>query len=362
MTPNTTQRGYLLLGDISGYTSFVAATELEHAQEILSELLELIIAHFRIWLTIHKLEGDAVFAYAPESKIQRGESLFELIETTYTAFRARRDVVHRSTTCTCNACRNIPDLDLKFIVHYGEYFVQDIMGTKELVGSAVNLVHRLLKNHITESTGWRAYALFTGQSLDHLNLHPEGLHEQTESYEHLGDIYIFSMDLGARHQELLDARRVIISPEQAEAMLDYDLAAPPHVLWEWFHEPLKRDKWMTAEIVPVKNMRGRSGPGARNHCVHGKNSVVIEDVLDIHPFDYFTVRHTPRGTSVSLLITFHFKPNPDHGTHARVMFIAEVPKFMQPMAKQFCRFVVLFQILRRWKFEQLNSLAAAPDS
>ena len=31
MTPNTTQRGFLLLGDISGHTSFVAATELEHA-------------------------------------------------------------------------------------------------------------------------------------------------------------------------------------------------------------------------------------------------------------------------------------------------------------------------------------------
>jgi uncharacterized protein YndB with AHSA1/START domain len=362
MTANTTQRGYLLLADISGYTSFIAATELEHAQDILSELLELIIGQFKTWLTIHKLEGDAVFAYAPESKIQRGESLFELIETTYIAFRARRDAVHRRTTCTCNACRNIPNLDLKFITHYGDYFVQDIMGTKELVGSDVNLVHRLLKNHITETTGGRAYALFTEQSLAHLNFHPEGLHEQIESYEHLGDVCTLSMDLHARYKELMDAHRVCISPDQADVTLDYDFAASPNVLWDWFHEPRKRDRWMTAEIVPIKNMRGRSGPGARNHCIHGKNSIVVEDVLDMQPFDYFTVRHTPLGAAASLLITFRFKPNPDHGTHVCVTFIAEVPKFMQWLAKQFCRMIVHVEVLRRWKFEKLDGLIASWDS
>ncbi|MEK7786470.1 MAG: DUF2652 domain-containing protein, partial [Chloroflexota bacterium] len=78
-----TQHGYLLLADISGYTSFVARTELEHSQEILTELLELIVAKFKSLLTISKLEGDAVFAYAPESKVPRGETLLELIESTY---------------------------------------------------------------------------------------------------------------------------------------------------------------------------------------------------------------------------------------------------------------------------------------
>lgn len=36
-----TQHGYLVLADISGYTSFMAAVELEHAQDVLSKLLEL---------------------------------------------------------------------------------------------------------------------------------------------------------------------------------------------------------------------------------------------------------------------------------------------------------------------------------
>src|SRR3972149_987606 len=144
-----TQRGYLLLADISGYTSFVAGTELEHSQDILSELLEVIITKIKPQLTIHKIEGDAVFAFAPEQRIPRAETLFELIESTYVAFRDKRESAHRRTTCTCNACRAITTLDLKFFVHHGDYIVQLISGIKELVGTDVNLAHRLMKNHIT---------------------------------------------------------------------------------------------------------------------------------------------------------------------------------------------------------------------
>ena len=57
-----TQTGYLLLADISGYTSFVAQTEIEHADMALSFLLETIIEQLSSLLTISKLEGDAVFA------------------------------------------------------------------------------------------------------------------------------------------------------------------------------------------------------------------------------------------------------------------------------------------------------------
>ncbi len=36
----TTQYGYLVLADISGYTSYLAGVELDHAHEILTDLLE----------------------------------------------------------------------------------------------------------------------------------------------------------------------------------------------------------------------------------------------------------------------------------------------------------------------------------
>ena len=58
-----TQTGYLVLADISGYTSFVAKTEIEHADIALSMLLETIVEKLSACLIISKLEGDAVFCY-----------------------------------------------------------------------------------------------------------------------------------------------------------------------------------------------------------------------------------------------------------------------------------------------------------
>src|SRR5262249_31772482 len=116
------QQCYLILADISGYTSYLAGTELDHSQAILTELLELVIERFQTCLTISKLEGDAVFAYAPASRIARGETLLELIELTYVAFIDRRDIAYGRTTCTCRACKAIATLDLKFLLHAGDYF------------------------------------------------------------------------------------------------------------------------------------------------------------------------------------------------------------------------------------------------
>ena len=52
-----TQTGYLVLADISGYTSFVAQTEIEHADIALSILLEAIVEKLSGLLTISKLEA-----------------------------------------------------------------------------------------------------------------------------------------------------------------------------------------------------------------------------------------------------------------------------------------------------------------
>jgi hypothetical protein len=203
-----TQHGYLILADISGYSSFVAKSELEHAHDILSELLELTLRHITAIFTLSKLEGDAIFAYAPEEKLKRGETLLELIESTYAAFKDQQEAIRRRTTCQCNACRNIPSLDLKFIAHYGDYIFQSIGGYREMVGTDVNLIHRLLKNHVADVSGWNGYALFTDQALSHVGLKPDGLQEMSETYD-IGEVKIFVTNLKDRYQALRDLRRVI---------------------------------------------------------------------------------------------------------------------------------------------------------
>ena len=41
------QHGYLVLADISGYTLYLAGVELDHAQGVLADLLETIVASFK---------------------------------------------------------------------------------------------------------------------------------------------------------------------------------------------------------------------------------------------------------------------------------------------------------------------------
>ena len=197
-----TQTGYLMLADISGYTSFVAQTEIDHAHLALSFLLETIMEKISSLLTIFQLEGDAVFAYAEESQLQEGKSLLELIDQTYLAFREKALALYAGATCPCRACKALPTLDLKFMVHHGDFIIRQVAGIQHLLGTDVNLLHRLSKNHVSESTGWRGYALFTNQGLERMQTDKTSFVQQTESYEHLGEVKTYVMDMHARYEEM----------------------------------------------------------------------------------------------------------------------------------------------------------------
>src|SRR5215216_2776398 len=197
-----TQTGYLVLADISGYTAFVAQTEIEHADMALSFLLETIVEKISGLLTICQLEGDAVFAYMEESKLQDGKSLLELIDQTYLSFREKALALYSQATCPCKACRALPTLDLKFMLHRGEFLIQQVASVRHLLGTDVNLIHRLAKNHVSESTGWKGYALFTNQALERMETDKASFVQQTESYEHLGEVETYVMDMHVRYDEM----------------------------------------------------------------------------------------------------------------------------------------------------------------
>jgi class 3 adenylate cyclase len=327
-SPSPIEHGYLVLADISGYTSFLTRTELDHAQEILSDLLEIIVRRFKTMLTIHKLEGDAVFAYAPEALIVRGETLLELIETTYTDFRERMKNVRRHTTCTCRACQNIPTLDLKFMVHHGDFVIQNIGGTRELAGSDVNLVHRLLKNHVAENTGWRAYVLFTRTALECMGFQPEGLVQGAESYEHLGEAKTHVMDLHARYAALMEKRHITV--EEGEAILSFtqEFNAPPPVAWSWLNEPEKRALYSLdphgLKFMPILRPGGRTGAGATTHCIHGKDIAMRETVLDWKPFDYYTVEQDSGPLGI-IRVTFKLEALNENKTRLHVFLDGHMP-------------------------------------
>lgn len=335
------EHGFLVLADISGYTAFISRTELLHAQEILSDLLETVVVRFESLLTIHKIEGDAVFGYCRDAQAVRGETLLELIESTYVAFRDRTKNVRRHTGCNCRACQSIPMLDLKFIVHHGDFALQNIGGRPELAGSDVNLVHRLLKNHVGEKTGWSAYALFTRAGLDQIGLDLPGVVSASESYEHLGEVEICALDLHARYEALMEQRHIVVEESEAYVTFSQEIRATPAVIWSWLNDPRKRallsPEAGKLRFVPMLRPNGRTGIGATTHCVHGKDTAMRETVLDWKPFEYYTVEQDS-GPLGKIQATFRLEPLEAGLTRLRCTLRGRMPGFPGFMQRGLIRF------------------------
>src|SRR5207244_6557347 len=88
----------LVIADISGYTGFLAGAELDHAQDILADLMSTVVGGLRPTFRLAKLEGDAAFAYAITERID-GAQLQDAIERCYFLFRRRLRDVKPASTC-----------------------------------------------------------------------------------------------------------------------------------------------------------------------------------------------------------------------------------------------------------------------
>lgn len=308
----TAQPACFLIADISGYTGYLADVELDHAQDILADLIGAVVSTLKPTFRLAKLEGDAAFTFAPMERID-GSMLLDTIERCYFGFRRRRRDVRQATSCPCDACVRIPDLDLKFVVHHGETIIQRVAGRQELLGSDVIIVHRLLKNDVSERLGISAYALLSQACIDASELVPSalGMIGHTETYERIGDVPVWVHDLGRRWQEEEARARVRVAADEAILDLEVPTTVPPQVAWAFLTEPGQRMAWQPwVTGVEIKGATGgRRGLGSANHCMHGKDAVV-EEILDWRPYDYVTDRtilDTPSGP-VKLLHTIELEP------------------------------------------------------
>ncbi|HEX5450805.1 MAG TPA: DUF2652 domain-containing protein, partial [Candidatus Limnocylindrales bacterium] len=212
---------------------------------------------------------------------------------TYFAFRRRLRDIGQASVCDCNACTLMPALDLKLLAHHGTILRQRMAGREELVGSPVIVAHRLLKNAVTESIGFRAYALYTEDCLRAAGIEDPasiGLIEHREEYDHLGEVSGWVADLDAAWTAEQVRTRVFVEPKAALVSIEYTLPAPPAIAWDYITSPARRLRWQAGvtEIVEEAAAGGRRGVGTTNHCVHGKDAVV-EEILDWRPPEYYTL-------------------------------------------------------------------------
>jgi uncharacterized protein YndB with AHSA1/START domain len=315
--------GYLLLADISGYTSFMTDTELDHSQAIIRELTKLIRGRLSPPMRFVKLEGDALLLYSDTEAFADGERFVELIESCYFDYANRLADMERATTCPCRACAAIGSLDLKFIAHFGEFLVDtDEDGREDLAGADVILAHRLLKNTIVEGGGPEAYAFFSDGCLERL---PPGFNptRHSEEYESFGETAGGVHDLAAVAKRRREARRERVGAEDADLDIGFEAHVPPSIAWQYFVDPDKRLRWQPNQtsITYSPNAEGRTGAGASSHCVHGAGGDAMREYLDWRPFEYFTCRFTPLANGPEIMPagieTYEFTPIGQDGVSVR---------------------------------------------
>ncbi len=196
----------LVMPDISGYTRFVSLSRFafDHAQAIISDLLDSLIESASPALTPGKIEGDAILFYgpvAPDGGLA-GANLAETLLSMQHHFYARRRALARSNACPCSACRNIEQLELKTIVHRGPVLHYAFRGTHEISGLPVIVIHRLAKNALSLDR----YILATREAAAALEMPP---HIARTSYREAFD------DVGEVEAEVYAFEIEALMPDQA---------------------------------------------------------------------------------------------------------------------------------------------------
>ena len=189
-----TKHGFLVLADISGFTAFLTATELEHGPHIIAALLEEVIRRISPPLEIREVEGDAVFALGRDGAVTPPARLLDVLHGAFVGFREKQRALEADDSCDCTACRSVGRLRLKMIGHYGAFLEHTIGGRVQIGGADAILAHRMLKNRVRPRDN---YALITRSALQYMDVDPLrlGMLPHTERYEHFGDVECYVEDL-----------------------------------------------------------------------------------------------------------------------------------------------------------------------
>ena len=197
---------YLLLADISGYTGFMTGVEHEHgadfsagipaAYAVLGGLLGAVVKGVEPEFGVVKLEGDAVFAAAPATGLDgHGDEVLQQLRAMYQAFIDSRTHAIPANDHVCLACQAVAQLDLKVVLHRGHVVRQAVGSGSDLLGPAVTVAHRLLKNTIRDRIGYKPYLFVTDAAATGLGVSDVGI-EHHEEYADAGPVAGRIVELG----------------------------------------------------------------------------------------------------------------------------------------------------------------------
>jgi len=307
------QEGALVLADISGYSAFVAQTEVDHSWSILHELLDTMVRSVQGRLDVSQVEGDAILFISGLSTSE----VIQALEGTFVSFHRRLRDMQAVTTCPCSACTNIGILKVKFVVHHGRFSRQRLGNVEQLHGTDVIVAHRLLKNKVPS----KEYMLVTDAVLDRLPVAiQKRFHPHTEEFD-LGAISGGYEEIAYLWQRAQATERQRVMPEEAMINSDITVNAPLALVDKLMLEPAVMERYLFSDAVEaIPGARGED-LGSEFHCHHG-GSLVSMRVVSVEPGRELTLTADQPTT---MYITTRIGDGGDGRTRIRRAFIWDVP-------------------------------------
>jgi Protein of unknown function (DUF2652) len=279
------EQAIILIPDISGFTGFTSATEIDHAAHIITELLELIVASNETDFTLAEIEGDAVLFYRKGEPLRRGQLVDQCLRM-FSNFHRQLMVIERDTVCQCGACQTASKLTLKFIAHFG--YIKEIKVAQFVKATGIDMIvaHRLLKNDI----GSDEYILMTEPCCDamgHEDANPElQWGKSSQSYDAIGNVgYEFAALTSYKAQIPQPPAPPRFVVEKGDDNLEIVINAPLTAVYQTLVNVDRRPDWLEGVDTIDREMTSER-INMRHNCVfHGMtlvNTAVYRDFSENH--------------------------------------------------------------------------------
>ena len=182
---------FFCVPDITGFTKFIATSDINFSKEVIPALLRKLIDANVIGMNVGEIEGDAIFFY----KTGRLPSIKKVADQCKYIYKTFSDFLKQlQETQPENYEKYLGDnqLGLKIVIHFGHISLSNIKGRVKLLGEDVIIAHKLLKNCIYELN----YILLTDKYLSKVKnsknlekyFHWEELHSGNEKYDYIGEV------------------------------------------------------------------------------------------------------------------------------------------------------------------------------
>lgn len=294
------QSALLFIPDISGFTEFVSTMEIQHAQSIVGELLEIIMESNQLGLQVTAVEGDAIFFYRLGKSPQLQE-LLQQVQHMFTRFHEQLIRYDHERICPCGACTTAKHLKLKFFVHYGEVSSYNVKEHHQLFGKEVILIHRLMKNNVNK----KEYTLLTNAVLEQNNSangHP--LYNEaaagSEQYD-VGDVHFKVIDLTSLREEIKVTEPVAVhlSDKAKVSFSEERLLQLPveHIFLAIFDLPRRAHWFEGVKGIEILKKPGVNRSGTTHRCIAstGGNPVFVTEKGGGNEREITLIEMDPKG-------------------------------------------------------------------